>query len=773
MDKLLAVTLIAFVFCGTAFGIDSSVSWISGTTEVQVSRIPANPTTNDRINFTIPTELYLNHWDAEKALGGTPALVIDPVARRIDLRFAPPAPPGPIPTTYDPVSGLEGFFGPLPAGSWLFYVQFQGLLYVDPFTVTPATGPPPTSQHFVEQFTSSADAFDLANVSILFTPSSGGMSYTAHAERITQLPTDPAGGENLGLGDDDSVVRDLVSPATVSLYGESFPRIFIGSNGYITFTEGDQDFSESLSDQFKRLRVSGLFRDLDPSSHGRVSWKRLPDRAVVTWEDVREYGTNNSNTFQIAMYYNGNIQLSWTRVDSREGLVGLSDGLGIPTDFQETDFSALLTAPPPPPPPPVSGDPVEQFTSGADAFDLAYASVTFSPNETGTDYSPQIKDITQLPTDPSGGTVLALTDDSFVLVKLASAATVSLYGESFPSFYVGSNGYITFTAGDTNYSESLAAHYDRLRVSGLFRDLSPSDSQVRWKQLPDRAVVTWVGVPEYGTTNSNTFQIEMFFDGKIRLSWLGIDSQGGIVGLSDGAGVPADFKETDFSKLGAEPPPPPPPAVDYLTEQFGSSTDVFDLPFNSVTFTPTPDGTSYTGALQAITQLPTSPTGGVNLGLGDDSYAEVGLANLARVKIFGETFGRIFVGSNGYITFTQGDLDYSPTLAKHFSTLRVSALYTDLNARAAGSVSLRQLSNRVAVTWQGVPEFDSPGTNTFQIELFFDGKIRISWLGIGSRNNIIGLSNGLGLPADFAETDFSVRYSGPSVLAGAEVQAGL
>ena len=778
MDKMILRTLMVFALCGTGYGVNSSISWIPGTTEIQITRTPANPTTNDRIDFTLPTEVFRNHWIAEQSLGGRPTLAIDPVARRIELQFVPSEPPNPVPSDYDPVSGLQGYFGPLDQGSWLFFVQFQGLVYVDPFSVTPATEPPPTSQHFAEQFTSGADAFDLANTSILFTPTDDGTSYTAQAERILVLPVDPANGETLTLGDDDAVVRDLAGSARVSLYGHSFSRIYIGSNGYITFDQGNEDYSESLTNHFKILRISGLFRDLDPSSRGRVSLKRMSDRAVVTWEDIPEYHTDNSNTFQVAMFYDGSIQLSWRRIDSVRGLVGLSDGLGVPPDFQETDFSALLTQPPPPPPPPppqTLAHPAELFTSGTDAFDLAFASVTFTPNQAGTAYGVKIQNITQLPTDPTGGTGLALTDDSFAFVKLASQARVSLYGSSFTSFYVGSNGYITFAAGDDNYSESLAAHFSALRISGLFRDLSPSSSsQVRWRQLTDRAAVTWVDVPEYGTSNSNTFQIEMFFDGRIRVSWLGIDAKGGIVGLSDGKGLPAGFQETDFSALsGGPPPPPPPPAVDYLTEEFSSNTDVFDLANKSVTFTPTEDGSSYTGSLQSITQLPTSPTGGTNLGLTDDSYAEVGLGSQPRVKIFNQTFGRIFVGSNGYITFTQGDFDYSPTLADHFDMLRISGLFTDLNPTAGGNVTLRQLTNRLVVTWQGVPEYGSTSGNTFQIEMFYDGRIRISWLGIASRNNLVGLSNGLGLPAEFAETDFSVDYAAPSVVTPAETPAEL
>jgi hypothetical protein len=41
----------------------------------------------------------------------------------------------------------------------------------------------------------------------------------------------------------------------------------------------------------------------------------------------------------------------------------------------------------------------------------------------------------------------------------------------------------------------------------------------------------------------------MYFDGKIQISWLTIEADTGIVGLSDGLGVPEDFEEVDFSEL--------------------------------------------------------------------------------------------------------------------------------------------------------------------------------------------------------------------------------
>ena len=66
-----------------------------------------------------------------------------------------------------------------------------------------------------------------------------------------------------------------------------------------------------------------------------------------------------------------------------------------------------------------------------------------------------------------------------------------------------------------------------------------------------------------------------------------------------------------------------------------------------------------------------------------------------------------------------------------------------------------------SISWQAVPQFSNTRANTFQIEMFFDGRIRMSWLEIGAGDCIVGLSNGLGLSPDFEETDFSVRYAKP------------
>jgi V8-like Glu-specific endopeptidase len=195
--------------------------------------------------------------------------------------------------------------------------------------------------------------------------------------------------------------------------------------------------------------------------------------------------------------------------------------------------------------------PAEQFLGGADSFDLANKAILFSPG--GSGYTFTTRSITALPTEPSGSTVLSLGDDEAVRVTVGSGRMVVLCGQSYGSLYVGSNGYLTFTQADADYSETLADHFDTPRVSVLFDDLNAGSAGavVSWIQWSDRMVVTWQRVVEFDTGSVNTMQVEMYFDGGIQLAWLTVGARDGIVGLSNGAGLPGDFTETDFSRLGS------------------------------------------------------------------------------------------------------------------------------------------------------------------------------------------------------------------------------
>ena len=184
-------------------------------------------------------------------------------------------------------------------------------------------------------------------------------------------------------------------------------------------------------------------------------------------------------------------------------------------------------------------------------FDLDGFMVAFIPDGSGDYYDMCGSDIIRLPTNPFGGNTLAISEDSYAAVTPSGEKQVQLYGTSYTTCYVGDNGYITFTGGDTDWTQTLADHFNMPRISGLFDDLSvPHGGTISWKQLTDRVAVTWDDVPEYPDVGSNTFQIEMFFNGEIHISWVGVDSTGSIVGLSEGNGLPADFVESNISAAG-------------------------------------------------------------------------------------------------------------------------------------------------------------------------------------------------------------------------------
>ena len=197
---------------------------------------------------------------------------------------------------------------------------------------------PEVPEFFTELFHGGSD---LDGLSILFTPSGGNDFYEACAGPITVLPTDPAGGAPLALADDDFAAVSLSDSATVSLYGTSYSTFYVGSNGYITFVYGDGEWEVSLANHFNAPRISGLFDDLNPATGGTITWEQLTNRVVVTWSNVPEWGESNSNTFQVEMYFSGQIRLSYLSVPAVGGLAGLSAGNGVDPEFYETDLSAV------------------------------------------------------------------------------------------------------------------------------------------------------------------------------------------------------------------------------------------------------------------------------------------------------------------------------------------------------------------------------------------------------------------------------------------------
>ena len=237
----------------------------------------------------------------------------------------------------------------------------------------------------------------------------------------------------------------------------------------------------------------------------------------------------------------------------------------------------------------------QMFSSGAN--NTANHSFTFTPNGSTGYYVAHCDGTTGFPTNPTAGTKLTLTDDSYSAVTLSGSMRASLYGTAYSTFYVGSNGYITFNSGDTTYSTSLSNHFAKPRISAFYRDLNPASSgTISWLQLSDRAAVTYQNVPAYGTTNQNSFQVELFFDGRIRITILSIASTDGLIGLSRGTGQPSGYTASTF--IGYSPSPRSDASLTGLSLSSGTLNPVFSS-----------SGTSYTaGVGSAVSTISVTPT---------------------------------------------------------------------------------------------------------------------------------------------------------------------
>lgn len=139
MKKAIFAFISILLLCGVVSAYDTEISWIHGDDPPDFSRIPENPTTAGLVYFTVPTDVFFNQWTAERALGGTPTLKVDSAKREIELWFQGPVNDGVAFVDPGSVCGLEGHFGPLQEGTWLFYVHFPGTIWFDRFDVSPPT----------------------------------------------------------------------------------------------------------------------------------------------------------------------------------------------------------------------------------------------------------------------------------------------------------------------------------------------------------------------------------------------------------------------------------------------------------------------------------------------------------------------------------------------------------------------------------------------------------------------------------------------------------
>lgn len=196
-------------------------------------------------------------------------------------------------------------------------------------------------------------------------------------------------------------------------------------------------------------------------------------------------------------------------------------------------------------------------------------------------------------------------------------------------------------------------------------------------------------------------------------------------------------------------------ATDYLAEKFLVSGSPFDLNGTSVTFTPS--GNSYTWTREQITAFPGGTSGfstfnesAMSGGTADDGYWSYSLP--AACSLFGVPYASgatVYVGTNGYITLGQFTTDTGKNLGDLFfeGRPRLSPIGADLDPGAGGSVQYRRTTTGGARTiffWNAARIFGQTNTVNAQLEIFDDGRVRMSWLNCTNTSDVlVGLGSGV------------------------------
>lgn len=113
----------------------------------------------------------------------------------------------------------------------------------------------------------------------------------------------------LNLGDDNT--RQVALGFEFEYWGQTFTDVWVSSNGFVSFQSGNHLCCNGQPiDQAQRNTIYAYWSDII-SFTGNPYYRVSDGAALFGWYNVQEYGTNNSNTFEIALFDNGNIQLNY------------------------------------------------------------------------------------------------------------------------------------------------------------------------------------------------------------------------------------------------------------------------------------------------------------------------------------------------------------------------------------------------------------------------------------------------------------------------------
>lgn len=200
-------------------------------------------------------------------------------------------------------------------------------------------------------------------------------------------------------------------------------------------------------------------------------------------------------------------------------------------------------------------------------FDLSNTTLIFIPDSNSLHFYKQgiKKNVQQFPQQPANvgqPVYFAVQDPAYIK---STIAPIPFYGVKYEDIYVSSKGYISFGAKGLE-PITVGKHFAYPQISLLpLNVFNAEEGNVIYLLSPQKLVITWINIPlsqnptigDDGKPFKNNIQVELFYDGKIQITYLSIDPKmfNAVVGLSCGGGDGTTPPVQDFviSDLSSAP----------------------------------------------------------------------------------------------------------------------------------------------------------------------------------------------------------------------------
>jgi hypothetical protein len=145
------------------------------------------------------------------------------------------------------------------------------------------------------------------------------------------------------------------------------------------------------------------------------------------------------------------------------------------------------------------------------------------------------------------GTIVPGGDDTSVAVPFPGFS-FNFQGAPYANVFVNSNGNLTFGAGNTDFTETVAELLSGPpRIAPLWDDLNAATGLLLASAETGALTIHFISVPEFFTDSPNYFSVKMEAAGKVTISYDGILAQDALTGITQGGGA-ADPGPTDLSR---------------------------------------------------------------------------------------------------------------------------------------------------------------------------------------------------------------------------------